>query len=302
MFRRFILGVFAIAIMLPASLAIGQDDCDVAVLAEEYDAALSEAVTLADLEAIQSQMGEEIAACNDVANSESSDPVGVGSEGMILNAAIQGGGVEVFPSPDRSSGRAFAAAGGFAPHIAGRSEDGNWLYIYYFDGGLQDGWAPAHQFADLTAGQVGALAVIGASNPPELPNLPYDELAARPFGTATSAGSDEELAAEDNVAANDEEQSAPTSPGSPPVIVDTFTEGSCNGITIRVDWEDPDGDAAEVVLNGGSLGRIAIDGSQGSVNFGGLVCPYGNACTFNTEVFDRAGNRSGPRSGTGWCN
>ncbi len=56
---------------------------------------------------------------------------------LLENVPVARGGIEVFPLPDRKSGRIFAAVvGTFAPHVVGRSEDEKWLYIYYFDRGV----------------------------------------------------------------------------------------------------------------------------------------------------------------------
>jgi hypothetical protein len=286
MFRKLLLVVLLVLIVLPSSLVKGQDECDLEALRAVYSEAFATAESLQALDALQSQMGEAIAACLEL---ESADETT--ADDLILNVAVKQSGIEVFPEPDRSSGREFAASGDFAPHVAGRNEDGTFIYIYYFDSGLQDGWSPVNQFAALTDQEIDGLAVIDPDSPPDLPNLPYDQHAARPFGTASTAS--------DNHSATG--VAAPVgSPGSPPIIVDTFVNGSCDNITLSVLWSDADSDASEAVLLGGSLGRVAVSGSSGTAVFGDLYCDF-ESCTFDAEVFDRAGNRSGPRSGTGWC-
>jgi hypothetical protein len=101
------------------------------------------------------------------------------------------GGVEVFPAPDRASGREFAASMGFAPHAAGHDRSGEWVYIYYFeDGQLVSGWAPARQIA-LEENQFESLPMIDPLNLPVLPDLTYDDSAARPFGVDTPPPSTE---------------------------------------------------------------------------------------------------------------
>lgn len=96
------------------------------------------------------------------------------------------GGVEVFASPDQTEGRQFAASMGFAPHVAGHDESGEWAFIYYFDAGqLVSGWAPARQI-DLDSSQFEALPMIDPINLPSLPDIAFDESAARPYGVNTS--------------------------------------------------------------------------------------------------------------------
>lgn len=101
---------------------------------------------------------------------------------IIENVPISGG-VEVFPLPDRSSGRLFAAVSEFAPHVAGISEDGDWLLVVYFQGGIRSGWAPARNLT-LSDAQLGRLAVIDPDNPPDLPAMEFNDLASRPFGVS----------------------------------------------------------------------------------------------------------------------
>jgi hypothetical protein len=105
---------------------------------------------------------------------------------ILLNVPIKSGGIEVFPEPDRTSGRLFAALGDFAPHIAGISEDGEWFFIYYFeDGELKSGWARVSRFdlSDIDPEDLEKLPVIDPENLPELPDLEPDEAASRPVGT-----------------------------------------------------------------------------------------------------------------------
>ena len=99
---------------------------------------------------------------------------------VIIENVDTVGGLEVFPMPDRSSGRTFAAAMGFQPHVAGKFED--WLYIYYFDRGtLQAGWAPLNQII-LSEEELASLQTIAPDNLPPLPNLTANTLASRPYG------------------------------------------------------------------------------------------------------------------------
>ncbi len=103
---------------------------------------------------------------------------------LLENVPVARGGIEVFPLPDRKSGRIFAAAvGTFAPHVAGRSEDEKWLFIYYFERGvLKAGWSPRRGLV-LEDAEVTALPVIDPEDAPELPDLELNELASRPYGT-----------------------------------------------------------------------------------------------------------------------
>lgn len=101
---------------------------------------------------------------------------------IIRNVDLRGG-ISVYPEPSTSSGRIFAAVSEFHPHVAGKNEDGTWVYILYFQGSLQAGWASRNNVV-LTDNQLRSLEVIDPDNPPPLPNLPYDEAAARPFGVA----------------------------------------------------------------------------------------------------------------------
>jgi hypothetical protein len=99
---------------------------------------------------------------------------------VIIENVDTVGGVEVFSLPDRSSGRMFAAAMGFQPHVAGQFED--WLYIYYFDGGtLQSGWTPLSQII-LTEEELASLPTLSPDNLPPLPNITANPLASRPYG------------------------------------------------------------------------------------------------------------------------
>lgn len=97
------------------------------------------------------------------------------------------GGLEVFPAPERASGRLFAAAATFTPHVAGRDDSGEWLLILYFDGDqLTVGWSPRGQFV-LNDAQLEGLPVIAPDNLPPLPELAYDTRAARPYGVVVEA-------------------------------------------------------------------------------------------------------------------
>lgn len=123
-------------------------------------------------------------------------PPTLADELFILENVQLLGGIEVFPMPDRASGRIFAAVSNFKPHVAGRSEDGEWLYILYFMGNLQAGWGDRDN-VQLTESQFRQLAIIDPHNPPLLPELAFNEAAARPFGAAVapSGGSDQQTAA-----------------------------------------------------------------------------------------------------------
>ncbi|MBI5930016.1 MAG: hypothetical protein HY862_11950 [Chloroflexi bacterium] len=103
---------------------------------------------------------------------------------LLENVPVARGGIEVFPLPDRKSGRIFAAATGtFAPHVAGRDAEEKWLFIYYFDRGvLKAGWSPRRGLV-LEDEEVTALPVIDPEDAPELPDLEFNELASRPYGT-----------------------------------------------------------------------------------------------------------------------
>ncbi len=118
------------------------------------------------------------------------EPIGISEIGgavitsnLIIENVSSNGGLEVFNAPDRESGREFAAAGNFQPHVAGITAEGDWLYIYYFDNGvLTDGWVPTHQLV-LNAEEVASLAVVYPNDLLDLPDLEFNELAARPYGT-----------------------------------------------------------------------------------------------------------------------
>lgn len=108
----------------------------------------------------------------------------ISKNALLVHVGLKGG-IGVYPLPDISSGRLFAATSNFTPNVAGRNKTGDWLYILYFDGGLQDGWAQRKSL-DLTDSQVNSLPVIDPQNPPPLPDLAYDPLAARPYGASNT--------------------------------------------------------------------------------------------------------------------
>ncbi|MCI0712160.1 MAG: hypothetical protein L0154_18540 [Chloroflexi bacterium] len=127
------------------------------------------------------------------------------TETVIIENVDTVGGVEVFPLPDRSSGRIFAAAMGFQPHVAGQFED--WLYIYYFDRGtLQSGWTPLNQII-LTEEELASLPTIAPDNLPPLPNLTANTLASRPYGVQV---------ADTPVVSVTDTPAPPPPPGQPP--------------------------------------------------------------------------------------
>ncbi len=103
----------------------------------------------------------------------------------IIEGVSSYGGFQVYPLPDRSSGRLFAAADTFTPHAAGRSTDGEWLFILYFDGDLQSGWV-IRDSAAIPDADFNKLAVVDPDTLPALPELTYTESAARPFGVNAS--------------------------------------------------------------------------------------------------------------------
>lgn len=103
----------------------------------------------------------------------------------IIENVSSYGGFQVYPLPDRSSGRLFAAADTFTPHAAGRSTDGEWLFILYFDGDLQSGWV-IRDSAAIPDADFNKLAVVDPDKLPSLPELTYTESAARPFGVNAS--------------------------------------------------------------------------------------------------------------------
>jgi hypothetical protein len=108
---------------------------------------------------------------------------------------IKASGVEIYPQPDRASGRLFAVIGDFAPFVGGISEDGDWLLIYFYERGeLTQGWSPAKQF-DLPTEFLADLPVLDPDHLPDLPDLAFDPLAVRPVGVSVNA-SDESVTTE----------------------------------------------------------------------------------------------------------
>lgn len=101
---------------------------------------------------------------------------------VIPNVPVSRGGIEVFPRPEKvTAERLFAAVQtDFAPYVAGRTADSQWVYLYYFDGTeLQDGWALARQL-QIPSEQIATLSVIDPQSVPPFPDLPYTEAAQRP--------------------------------------------------------------------------------------------------------------------------
>lgn len=98
--------------------------------------------------------------------------------------------VVVYALPDTSSERVLSLATGFAPHVRGVSEDGEWALIYYFSvDGLQDGWIRLNQLRPAE-GQLDSAEIIDINAPPGLVPVPYNELAVPisevgPIATAT---------------------------------------------------------------------------------------------------------------------
>lgn len=109
---------------------------------------------------------------------------------VIIENVTTRGGLEVFPEPDRSSGRIFAASASFAPHVAGINEGGDWLFVIYFDNGaMATGWSLLSQIV-LTEEEINSLVVIDWQNPPTLPTELTGDLtsASRPYGTTNTGG------------------------------------------------------------------------------------------------------------------
>ena len=111
------------------------------------------------------------------------------STGVIIENVATRGGLEVFPEPNRTSGRIFAASANFAPHVAGINANEDWLFLLYLDNGVVvAGWSPRSQIV-LTNEEVVSLTVINIQNMPTLPTELTGDLvaASRPYGV--NAGS-----------------------------------------------------------------------------------------------------------------
>jgi hypothetical protein len=110
------------------------------------------------------------------------------------NIPIRSGGIEIFPQPDRDSGRLFAVIGDFAPHIAGMYSDADaraWVYFYFIEAGQWMGaWALASQF-HLGEDALADLPEIDPANVPEIPEMPFNALAVRPSGIGALSISDD---------------------------------------------------------------------------------------------------------------
>lgn len=93
------------------------------------------------------------------------------------------GGIEIFETPD-SEERLYAADARLFPHVIGRTEDSEWLYIYYFvDGRLRDHWVPADQ-TTLLDEQIEELPIIDPDDLPVRPNVVFSERANMTLRTA----------------------------------------------------------------------------------------------------------------------
>lgn len=219
----------------------------------------------------------------DEEDDEDSSPSGDGAQlgeaipGLVESVQIGSGGAEVFPLPSRSSGRIFAAAGVslFAPHVAGRTEEGDWVYIYFFDEGeLLTGWMPTSQMT-LTDEQFDTLFVVDPDNPPDLPdNVPYDDYATRPRGAR-----------------------ATPIPDRTPVLVSVTWTGSCANLTFQIQWTDPDGNGAYIDINGEIEGIGGGGGTHVSPNW---FCTA-DICRARITVVDAEDNRSNTRVVTISC-
>ena len=219
-------------------------------------------------------------------------------QNIIHNIPIAAGGIEIFPLPDRSSGRLHAATGTFEPHIAGKDASGEWVYIYYIDGGWQAGWSRASQLT-IEAGDLAGLAVIDPQAPPELPELDFSETAVLPFGVAAPSASDD--AAGDSSTGTSEDTPATTSRGGnhPPVIHSAQFTGSCENVTLIMNWSDEDGDAIRFEHRS-SPGGGPVEGLTQSFSGGGsrhvvdfLYCEH-EFCAGYLVIVDAAGNESRP--------
>lgn len=134
---------------------------------------------------------------------------------FIIENVSSRGGLEIFAEPDRANGGEFAAGANFQPHVAGINAEGDWLYIYYFDEGeLTAGWSPLNQMV-LNVDEIASLSIIDPENLPELPDLPYNDLAARPYGTNAPVESTSESATAMPESGDGGDNSAPAS-GPPP--------------------------------------------------------------------------------------
>jgi hypothetical protein len=159
-------------------------------------------------------------------------------EELQENIPIKSGGIEIFPEPNRDSGRLFAVIGDFAPHIAGMYSDADgraWVYFYFIEAGQWMGaWALASQF-DLDEDALADLPEIDPDNLPEIPEMPFNALAVRPSGIGTPTTGD--------------------NPGSATVIYDVYdclfvsgTEFMWN--VVEVTYEDGVAVSAEVLEAG----------------------------------------------------
>ncbi|MCI0710875.1 MAG: hypothetical protein L0154_12005 [Chloroflexi bacterium] len=86
------------------------------------------------------------------------------------------GGIEIFETPDAEA-RLYAADATLFPHVVGRIEDSEWLYIYYFvDGRLRDHWVPADQ-TTLLDEQIEELPIVDPDDLPVRPTVVFSEQA-----------------------------------------------------------------------------------------------------------------------------
>jgi hypothetical protein len=190
-------------------------------------------------------------------------------ENLVECVLIVSGGVEVFPAPDRSSGRVFAAAGQslFAPHVAGISPSGDWVYIYYFDEGTAtDGWVRLASLT-LTPAETASLVEIDPDDIPPLPRVPYDSCAERPYGGATNA----------------------PVVGQSPVITSVTYSGRCDDLRFAITWADPDGNPSHIDVDGQR--QEGIGGTGGTHISNRWECPF-DSCRARFTVIDLDGHRS----------
>lgn len=121
-----------------------------------------------------------LAACGNNDSDDNNDDTPSNDLTILENVTLQNRS-SLRIEPSNSADQLFETVSGFAPHIAGRTADSAWLFLYYGEGqNWGYAWVEAGR-TSLNAEQIGSLAEVNPNSLPPVPdNLTRNQQSQRP--------------------------------------------------------------------------------------------------------------------------